>query len=103
MANGRPGLPKGRTNNKNGRPKKGETFTDVLNAKYSKADFIDKCWQMFLNGDTTAMKYLGDRWEGTPTQTQIVTGANGDDLFQAFADLADSAVRKKAKLDEPEL
>jgi hypothetical protein len=27
---------------------------------------------MFLRGDTTAMKYIGDRWEGTPKQTQEI-------------------------------
>ena len=64
------GLPKGRTNNPGGRPKKGETFTDVLEKKYNKEQLIDALWKKAIEENNfSSLKYLADRWEGTPKQT----------------------------------
>lgn len=61
---------KGESGNPQGRPKKGETFTDILNASYSKEDLLEKMWQRAMTEDDfQAMKYLMDRWDGTPRQT----------------------------------
>jgi hypothetical protein len=74
------GLKKGMTNNPKGRPKKGQTFTDILDAKFSKEEFLEKAWEMAMNGDVAALKYLGDRWEGSPRQTTLIQGDSENPL-----------------------
>lgn len=58
----------GQCGNKNGRPKKGETFTDIINTTIDKDAIIRKLEQLALKGDMTAIKYICDRVEGSPTQ-----------------------------------
>lgn len=70
--------------NREGRPKKGETLTDALreyaeqkDVEYNKNKISrkqalsQKLWQMALNGDLQAMKYIYDRIDGTPRQTVL--------------------------------
>jgi hypothetical protein len=65
---------KGVSGNPNGRPKKGETFTDILNAEYDKRTLLDRMWARAIEEDDfQAMKYLMDRWDGTPRQTLDAT------------------------------
>lgn len=76
MANKHPSNPikKGETRNPNGRPKKGETFTDIIQAKVDKESIVKKLEQLAMKGDVTALKYLVDRCDGTPTQAVKVGG-----------------------------
>jgi hypothetical protein len=65
--------------NFNGRPRKGESLTDILREYLSKCDkgekkakqqkFIEKLVKKALDGDFNTMKYIFDRLEGTPKQT----------------------------------
>jgi len=92
MANkpGNPNWKKGVSGNPNGRPKKGETLTEILR---DQAELVDvtrgdekisrkealarRLWSMAMDGDIHAIKYIYDRIDGTPTGKQELTGAGG--------------------------
>lgn len=66
---------KGQSGNPGGRPKKGKTFTDILNENYDKETLIKAMWKKAIEEeDFPTQKYLADRWEGTPKQT--ISGDN---------------------------
>jgi hypothetical protein len=83
--------------NKKGRPKKDESMTKILESvmqEYSvnmngskilaKEAIARKALEIALKGDVTAIKYLYDRLDGTPKQTQEISGPNGGPIaFQA--------------------
>lgn len=71
----------GRSGNPNGRPKKGETLTDILRGQCEelisekeggkvaiKTALARKMVAMALGGDQSMMKYVFDRIDGFPTQ-----------------------------------
>ena len=80
---------KGDTNiNRNGRPKKGETFTDALNLilQEESVTYRDmkitgkeaaarKLLELAIAGDVPALKYLIDRIDGSPTVTNKIIAA----------------------------
>lgn len=66
--------------NPKGRPKNGETLTDVLREyldqpsearsdRTRKEELIEKTVKLAMGGDTAALKYIYDRIDGTPRQT----------------------------------
>ena len=71
--------------NRKGRPKKGETLTDILKAfgELPDVDFggakiernkalAQKLWQKALEGDFNSIKYIYDRIDGTAIQKMIM-------------------------------
>lgn len=69
--------------NRKGRPKKGRTMTDLLEAYGKLINTEDKeltnrqalakkIWEMAMDGDTTAIKYIYDRIDGKPRETVAV-------------------------------
>jgi len=71
---------KGQSGNKQGRPKKGETLTDLLREKFEatksakgklprKEILIEKLLTLAESGDLPALKYIFDRCDGRPMQT----------------------------------
>jgi len=65
--------------NRKGRPKKGETLTDLLEAKLDKEDFVNKVVKLvnsYLDkGETppdALIKYVFDRIDGKPTEKHEV-------------------------------
>jgi bacterioferritin (cytochrome b1) len=73
--------------NRNGRPKKGETFTDIFESKYSKETLLDKLYKKAITDeDYASLKYLMDRLEGTPKQT--IAGDNEAPLTQIVVERA---------------
>jgi hypothetical protein len=79
-AKGNPNWKKGVSGNPKGRPKRGETYTDLLleignridpeTGKTNKQILSEKLWRKAKEEeDMAAMKYLYDRVIGTPKQT----------------------------------
>lgn len=69
---------KGKSGNPNGRPKKGETLTDALRLKVDKEEVAKRLIKIAFEGDDdrvklAALKYVYDRIDGSPKQTQEVT------------------------------
>jgi len=72
-------LPKGRTNNPNGRPPKGQCLTDLLK-KYleepsinnplvtRKVEFVEKVYELAKGGDTICIKLIWSYTDGLPVQ-----------------------------------
>jgi len=54
--------------NREGRPKKGEAFTDILRSKADADEIAEKLIEKAQDGDMAALKYIYDRLDGTPRQ-----------------------------------
>jgi hypothetical protein len=86
-------LPKGRTNNPHGRPRKNSTLTEALR-KYvldkkkltlpgltddnARDALVKKLFRMAVQGDLAAIKYIFDRLDGKPIETVRATLESGD-------------------------
>lgn len=63
---------KGQSGNLKGRPKKGETLTDLLREKLPKEAFIEKEINLAMQGDPAARKQIWERLDGkVKEQVQI--------------------------------
>lgn len=79
------GWKKGESGNPHGRPKKGNTLTEVLlelaelkregDDKPRKEMLAAKLWDIAIEGDTVAIKYIYDRIDGKPTEHLEHSGA----------------------------
>jgi hypothetical protein len=67
--------------NRQGRPKKGTAFTDILNMKLddeNKSELLrreavaEKLIKLAEGGDIAAIKYIMDRVDGKPTQKDVI-------------------------------
>lgn len=86
---------KGQSGNPGGRPKKGETFTDILRALGNKKDYTyegnkitrkeglaNKVWEKALadNPDMFAVKLIYDRADGKAVETRVLSDPEGNEL-----------------------
>ena len=85
---------KGQSGNPGGRPKRGETLTDILrrlgdvqdvnfngNQIARKQALAEAIWQKaIVDKDFQSIKYLYDRMDGTPAQSVEISGKEGDPL-----------------------
>lgn len=83
---------KGQSGNPGGRPKRGESLTDILrrlgdikDVNYNgesierKRAIAEAIWQKaIVDKDFQAIKYIYDRCDGTPVQMSEITGRNGE-------------------------
>lgn len=79
------GLPKGRTNNPNGRPRTGKAMVDILRQKLDPSDFWDKVIAMAYDGNVRCIEMISDRLCGKPMQsieTADVTKKDNVDTFK---------------------
>ena len=98
MAN--PAWKKGVSGNPNGRPRKGQTFTDILegvlgeevvkhNGKTisGKEAVARKLLELAVSGDIKAIQYIGDRLDGRPFALNPPDGDKSDAVMDRLADV----------------
>jgi hypothetical protein len=83
---------KGKSGNPNGRPKRGDSLTDILrelgntqDVNYNgepierKRAIAEAIWKKAISeGDFQSIKFLYDRLDGLPVAKQEITGADGE-------------------------
>jgi hypothetical protein len=77
----------GQSGNPGGRPKKGESLTEILRAqgelppgktgKARKELIGEKLWRLALSGDKFAIRYVYDRLDGRSKETKEISGPDG--------------------------
>jgi len=76
--------------NRNGRPKKGESITDLLRETVDKQALVDKLIEIAIDkGDIQALKYAIDRMDGKPIETVNQNVRNVPD-YVGFTDTNDT-------------
>jgi hypothetical protein len=89
----------GQSGNTKGRPKKGETMTDILKSKIDKNTMADNLIKIAFHGEDdkvrfSASKYIYDRIDGMPKQTTQLQGDSENPLtgivIEKASDEADS-------------
>lgn len=75
-----------------GRPKKGESFGEVLATKISDEELAERLAELIREGDMTALKYAIDRRHGKPIETvdQHITEMPSFVGFEIYDDTEDS-------------
>ena len=74
--------------NRGGRPKKGETISDIFATEgLTKEELIKKLKNQINKEDWYALKYACDHVFGTPIQRLEHTGAEGEDLYPRSIEL----------------
>ena len=81
---GRPFAP-GESGNPGGRPKKDRQLTAALETIVDKTELAEKLWGLAKGGDLSAIKYIYDRLEGSPTQRHEVSH---DDVLEKVRQMA---------------
>ena len=66
--------------NRNGRPKKGTCYTDLLKQELTKEEFVKKVKELFQSGNESIVKHVWDRFEGRVPDKHEITGEEGEDL-----------------------
>ena len=76
----------GQSGNPKGRPKTGKRLTDVLRrvldeptaeGRTKADDLAETLWKLAEQGNLDALKYIYDRLDGKPVETQQLSGAEG--------------------------
>lgn len=90
---------KGKSGNPKGRQKKGQTLTDILRASLAEPNaqgvtrsraLSDTLTRLADSGDLDAIRYIYDRVDGKPVETQQIGGMNGGPLTIKWVDPEDT-------------
>ena len=81
----------GQSGNPKGRPKKGRTFTDALEAKGTPAELAELAWKAARNGEPWAIQMIFYRLEPQTTQLKL-THEKSDGPTIDYSRLIDSEV-----------
>ncbi len=87
----------GISGNPEGRPKKGQSYTEALRAKYTPKDLVEKLDGFMEAGNFYALKYAYDRLEGTPKQHLEVNSDKYEEWREMFAEIRDAVVEETEK------
>ncbi len=88
---------KGQSGNPGGRPKKGQSYTEALRAKYTPEDLVEKLDGFMEAGNFYALKYAYDRLEGPPKQRLEINSDKYDEWRGMFEEIRDGVVRETEK------
>ncbi len=89
----------GQSGNPKGRPKKGRTFTDALEAKGTPAELAELAWKATLNGEPWAIQMIFNRLEPQTTQLKL-THEKSDGPTIDYSRLTDSEIEQLESLLE---
>ena len=67
----------GQSGNPKGRPPKGDTMTEALMGKVDKDAVAAKLYEMAMDGDIAALKYIYDRVDGKPRESVDLNHSGG--------------------------
>jgi hypothetical protein len=81
----------GQSGNPKGRPKKGRTFTDALEAKGTPAELAELPWKAARNGEPWAIQMIFNRLEPQTTQLKL-THEKSDGPTIDYSRLTDSEI-----------
>lgn len=93
---------KGESGNPNGRPKKGESFTDALRGEFTKEELAKKMREHIEAGNFAALQYVYDRVDGKSTQRVETSNPLDEEWLEIFKDVHDKA-DGETKGDSPAL
>ena len=105
---------KGQSGNPHGRPKKGKTITEIIEKYGRKRIETDKgrmlrldalalkMWDLALEGDIAAQKYICDRLEGRPKQSVETNAPLIGQLADLWATIGSDADAEPETTGDPE-
>ena len=92
--------------NRQGRPKKGKTLTDILEkwgkktvplpdgTKRSRKEILaQQLWTLAIKGDATLIKYIYDRIDGRPPETVRHSGEDGGPILVDFTGVREKLLK----------
>lgn len=93
---------KGQSGNPNGRPKKGKSMTELLEAYGKTKDgeltkrqkLIQKLYELAFDGNIYAIKYIMDRIDGKPHESIRIEGGDSPLEFVDWSKLTPSEAKK---------
>ncbi len=91
----------GASANPKGRPPKGATLTEALGEHVDKGELAAKLYELALDGNVAALKYVYDRVDGLPKQHLHVEDERDDPLRDLLIDAF--GTKREAEDDSPSL
>ena len=91
---------KGQSGNPTGRPKKGQTLTDALEAAIDKETLAKALLDLVADGNIAAIKYAYDRIDGRPKETIEQTIKSMPDVIEVDLSEDNTTAEDQESLEE---